>query len=252
MDLFTSDLISPLFALLLIILSGVTSFISAAFGAGGGLMLLVVMASVMPMSVVVPVHGLVQLGSNTNRLLLSFKHIDKSMFVYFTFGGIAGALLSSLVMTDIKLDVMKLIVGVFVIYLLWGKKPVIKTDSIIWRFGAGLVTTFICMFAGASGPLVGSCLYVSDYSKLKYTATFSSIMSVQHLLKAIIYGAVGFSFWQWLPLISAMVLSGAVGTWLGIKLLHSMPADKFKRVFKFILTLLALQLAWQGIGVVLS
>ena len=96
------------------------------------------------------------------------------------------------------------------------------------------------------------CLYVSDYSKLKYTATFSSIMSVQHLLKAIIYGAVGFSFWQWLPLISAMVLSGAVGTWLGIKLLHSMPADKFKRVFKFILTLLALQLAWQGIGVVLS
>ena len=59
MDIFTAEHISPLISLLLILLAAFTSFVSAAFGAGGGLMLLVVMASVMPMAVVVPVHGLV-------------------------------------------------------------------------------------------------------------------------------------------------------------------------------------------------
>ena len=81
MDFLFPDSMSLFLFLLMMITAGFTSFISAAFGAGGGLMLLVVMASFMPMAVVVPVHGLVQLGSNANRLLLSFKHIDKSMFV---------------------------------------------------------------------------------------------------------------------------------------------------------------------------
>ncbi len=73
MDLLATEFITPCIALLLIVLAGFTSFVSAAFGAGGGLMLLVVMASIMPMTVVVPVHGLVQLGSNANRLVLSIN-----------------------------------------------------------------------------------------------------------------------------------------------------------------------------------
>jgi len=251
MDFLFPDSMSLFLFLLLMITAGFTSFISAAFGAGGGLMLLVVMASFMPMAVVVPVHGLVQLGSNANRLLLSFKHIDKSMFVYFALGGLVGAGLSSFVIDDISLDAMKLVVAIFVICLLWGKTPPIKLTSKVWRMVAGGITTFISMFVGASGPLVGSCLYINNYEKLKFTATFSSIMSLQHLLKAIIYGAVGFSFWQWIPLVIAMVISGAVGTWLGIKLLKSMSGDKFKRIFRIVLTLLTLQLGWQGVKVLL-
>jgi len=73
-------------------------------------------------------------------------------------------------------------------------------------------------------------------------------MSVQHLLKAIIYGAVGFSFWQWVPLVIAMIMSGVVGTWFEIKLLKSMSGDKFKRIFRGILTL---QLGWQGVKILL-
>ncbi|AQQ01875.1 hypothetical protein B0W48_20095 [Pseudoalteromonas aliena] len=246
MDLFTTDLISPMLALVFVLLAGFTSFFSAAFGAGGGLMLLVVMASFMPMTLVVPIHGLVQLGSNINRLLLSFKHIDKSMFIYFTLGGAAGAVLSSFIVSNIQFDVMKLVAGVFVIYILWGKTPLLHSRSILWRLAGGFATTFISMFIGASGPLVGSCLHMSNYSKMRFTATFSSIMSTQHLFKAGVYGVVGFSFWQWLPLVGAMILSGAIGTWLGIRLLNHIPTDKFKCIFKYILTLLALQLAWQG------
>ncbi|WP_075593710.1 sulfite exporter TauE/SafE family protein [Pseudoalteromonas sp. PAB 2.2] len=246
-DFFSGGLLSPISTIILIILAGFTSMVSAAFGAGGGLMLLVIMASMMPMSVVIPVHGLVQLGSNANRFLYTFKHIDGAMFLYFSLGGIFGSLVASTIVTAIPLELMKIVVAAFVLYLLWGVTPKIRETSTLWRILAGLWTSFISMFVGASGPLVGSCLYVNNYNKLQFTATFSSCMTVQHTLKAILYGAVGFAFWQWLPLVMSMIMSGAIGTWLGLKLLHRISSDKFKQIFRLVLTLLSLQLAWQGI-----
>ena len=252
MDIFTAEHISPLISLLLILLAGFTSFVSAAFGAGGGLMLLVVMASVMPMAMVVPVHGLVQLGSNANRLLLSIAHLDKPMLLYFTLGGLIGAGLSSQVVSGINLDSMKLFVALFVIYLLWGTIPEFNKDSRLGRLIAGVITAFISTFVGASGPLVASYLHINHYDKLKFTATFSSIMTLQHSLKAVVYAGLGFSFWQWLPLTLAMILSGAIGTWLGIRLLKRLSVARFRVIFKVILTLLAMQLAWQGVSVMFT
>ncbi|MFQ3234919.1 MAG: putative membrane protein YfcA [Paraglaciecola sp.] len=246
MDLLTNDFISGNIALLLIVLAGFTSFLTAALGAGGGLLLLVVMASFMPMTAVIPVHGLVQLGSNANRMLLTYRYIDRHMLLYFSAGGLVGAVAASLLVADMPLELMKIAVGLFVFYLLWGATPTIRQTSNLWRILSGLLTTFMSMFVGASGPLVGSCLHVNGYDKMRFTATFSSCMTFQHSLKAFVYGAIGFSFWQWLPLVIAMVISGTVGTWLGIKLLHRIPAEKFKLIFRLILTVLAGQLIWQA------
>jgi len=90
--------------------------------------------------------------------------------------------------------------------------------------------------------MVGSYMYRKAYEKLRFTATFSSCMTFQHSLKAFVYVSIGFSFWQWLPLIVAMIISGGVGTWIGIKLLKKLPAEKFKLVFRVILSLLCVQL----------
>ena len=248
MEFLTHDLLSHLVAIGLIILAGLTSFITAAFGAGGGLLLLVVMASVMPMSAVIPVHGLVQLGSNANRMLLTFRHIDLTMLAWFSAGGLVGALCASLLVTQLPLELMKLVVAIFVLYLLWGATPKIRETSKVGRIIAGAITTFLSMFVGASGPMVGSYLYINGYDKLRFTATFSSSMTFQHCLKAFVYSAIGFAFWQWLPLIIAMVSSGAMGTWLGIKLLHKLPAEKFRLAFRVILSLLCLRLIWESVA----
>jgi uncharacterized membrane protein YfcA len=242
MELLSNELISPLMTIGLILLAGFTSFITAAFGAGGGLLLLIVMASILPISALIPVHGLVQLGSNANRMLFTFRHIDWSMLAYFSAGGIVGALSASLLVTQLPIELMKLVVGLFVLYVLWGATPSIQETSKLGRAIAGAVTTFLSMFVGASGPMVGSYMYRNAYEKLRFTATFSSCMTFQHSLKAFVYVSIGFSFWQWLPLIVAMIISGGVGTWIGIKLLKKLPAEKFKLVFRVILSLLCVQL----------
>lgn len=87
MEFFSSELVSPTLSFFLIVLAGFTSFLTAAMGAGGGLLLLVVMASFLPMAIVIPVHGLVQLGSNANRMLLTYRHVDSSMLLFFVAGG---------------------------------------------------------------------------------------------------------------------------------------------------------------------
>jgi uncharacterized membrane protein YfcA len=235
-------LISPVLSLILIVLAGITSFITAAFGAGGGLLLLIAMASILPVSSVIAVHGLVQLGSNTNRMLFTFKHIDRHMLAYFSAGGLVGALSASFVVTQLPLELVKLSIGIFVLYILWGTKPTIRKTSNLGRIVTGATTTFLSMFVGASGPMVGGFLYQNNYQKLPFTATFSACMAFQHSLKAVVYISIGFSFWQWLPLILAMIASGAAGTWIGIKLLKNFSNDKFKKAFQAMLSLLCLHL----------
>lgn len=51
------------------------SMITAGLGAGGGLLLLVMMAMWVPPVAVIPVHGLVQLGSNAGRAGMTWRHI---------------------------------------------------------------------------------------------------------------------------------------------------------------------------------
>ncbi|MCH1413574.1 MAG: sulfite exporter TauE/SafE family protein [Glaciecola sp.] len=239
---FNNDLLSTELTVVLILLAGFSSFITAAFGAGGGLLLLVVMALVLPMSVVIPVHGLVQLGSNANRMLLTIKHIDWRILAYFSIGGIGGAFCASFFVLQISLELMKGVLAIFVLYLLWGKLPNLSETSVYRNVFVGAVTSFLSMFVGASGPMVGSYLYLLGIDKLRFTATFASSMSIQHCFKAFVYSAVGFSFFQWMPLIFAMVLSGAFGTYLGISLLVKQSDKRFRSIFRIILSFLCLQL----------
>lgn len=247
MSIFTNSILEPFTSILLICLAGFTSFLTAALGAGGGLLLLVVMASILPMAVVIPLHGLVQLGSNANRMLMTFRYIDAQMLVFFAIGAIIGAIGATFLVVELPLELMKIAVGLFVIFLLWGATPTIRETSNSWRVIVGFCTTFISMFVGASGPLVGSLMQVHGYDKMRFIATFSSCMTFQHLLKAIVFGSIGFSFWQWLPLVLAMVISGAIGTWLGLKQLKKISNEKFKFIFRFILSLLCIQLIVQAV-----
>ena len=57
---------------------------------------------------------------------------------------------------------------------------------------------------------------------------------------------MGFSFAQWAGLVIAMIVSGALGTFLGLKVLKRVPAEKFMLTFKIVVTLLALRLLWQA------
>jgi len=235
-------------AALLIVTAFFTSMFTASFGAGGGVMMLGVMAQVIPPQIIIPLHGFIQLGSNSGRALMSWKHIDWKLISMFAPGVVLGAIMGFFVLVSLPPEVMYVSIAGFILFLCWGPKiPSValgKTGVVI----AGLITSFISLFVGASGPLVGAFVKQVHTARLTTIATFAMAMSLQHVTKLFVFGVAGFEFIPWLPLLIAMILSGAVGTWFGLKFVKKMSDVYFNRAFNIVLTCLALRLVWQALS----
>lgn len=240
--------ISVLEAGVLIASAGFTSLLTAALGIGGGVLLLAIMASMVPVAALIPLHGLVQLGSNGNRAWMTRRHIDRLLLRRFVLGALLGALLASLLVVQLPLQLIQFSVAAFILYLVWGPKPAQHSLSARGQLLAGVFTTLVSMFVGATGPLVAGFIHRHGMDKLATTATFAACMSAQHLLKMLVFSVVGFAFGEWLVLVVLMILAGTLGSWLGLKLLDRLPGALFARIFRVLVTVLALRLLWQAAG----
>lgn len=221
-------------------------------GIGGGLLLLAAMASMVPVSALIPVHGLVQLGSNGNRALMTWRHTDYGMVKWFAAGALVATVIAGFVVVQLPLAVLQLLVGIFILFMVWGSKPERRELSVVGRIFAGFFTTFLTMFVGATGPLVAAFVHRNGYHKMQIMATFAHCMVVQNILKAGVFVVVGFAFTQWLPIIIAMIAAGTIGTWLGLKLNSKLPAERFQLIFKIVVSLLAARLLFAGVKALIA
>ena len=224
------------------------SMITAGVGAGGGVFLLSMMAIWLPPIAVIPVHGLVQLGSNVGRASMTWRHIRWYVIAAFLPGALVGAVLGSLLLVRLPATAWQLLISVFVLYLCWGPRlprVVLSVPGII--VAAGL-TSFASLFVGATGPLVAAFLRQIDTDRFTTVATFAAAMIIQHAPKALVFGLAGFAFAEWLPLAAGMIAAGLVGTWLGVRLLRRLDNRQFGRIFNVVLSALALRLLWLGVS----
>ena len=70
------------------------------------------------------------------------------------------------------------------------------------------------------------------------------MMALQHSLKLLMFGVLGFAFLPYAFLLSMMLISGMIGTSIGRHLLRRIDEDLFRRILNVILGLLALRLIW--------
>lgn len=244
------ELLSPLPSmtnLSLIALSMLTSGLSAAAGIGGGTLLIISMAQVMPAAALIPVHGMVQLGSNLGRASMTWRHIDWPRIAAFIPGALLGALLAAWLLIRLPPGILELTIAGFVLALSWGPSLPARSLGRTGTLLAAAVTTLLSSLVGASGPLVAAFFKQISPSRLTRVATFSSAMSLQHLSKAFVFGMAGFAFSDWFWLIALMIVAGVIGTWLGLRLLKRLTDRRFDKLLRVVLTLLALRLIWLAI-----
>ncbi|MBB3190390.1 sulfite exporter TauE/SafE family protein [Halomonas cerina] len=232
--------------LLLVLLSVLTSAFTAAVGVGGGVLMLMALAQVMPATALIPVHGMVQLGSNVGRTALTWRHVDRATLGAFLPGVVLGALAAAWLLVRLPAGVLELCIAAFVLFTCWGpglpKRALGRAGVLV----VGAVTTLLSSLVGASGPVVAAFIKQRQPGRLAKVATFSACMLAQHLTKAFVFGVAGFVFHDWLALILLMVGAGFLGTWLGLRLLHRLSEHRFETLFRWALTLLALRLVWLG------
>ncbi|MFE8071065.1 sulfite exporter TauE/SafE family protein [Marinobacteraceae bacterium S3BR75-40.1] len=241
------DALTPLMAGLLLVCSTATSFITASLGAGGGVMLLAIMASLLPPAVIIPVHGMVQLGSNFGRAAMTWRAVDWRVIALFLPGVLAGAWLGSVFLVALPPPLWYLTIAAFILYLCWGpplpKRALGRTGIVI----AAVLTTFVSLFVGSTGPLVAAFIKQIHQQRFRTVSTFAVAMTLQHAPKALVFGSLGFVLWDWLPFIGAMILFGVLGTWLGLHMLRRLGDRRFRQAFNLLLTVLALRLAWLAV-----
>ncbi len=238
--------LEPAAALLLVLISVLTSMITASLGAGGGLLLLVLMALWLPPAALIPVHGIIQLGSNGGRVLLTWRSIDWRLIAAFAPGVIAGALLAAWLLVELPVWLWQFTIAAFVLYLCWGPRLPNLALGVPGTFVAAMLTSFASMFVGATGPLVAAFVKQVHRDRFVTVATFAAAMTLQHAPKALVFGVAGFVFRDWLGFMAAMIAAGLAGTWIGVHLLRHISDHRFAVTLNIVLTLLALRLLWQA------
>ena len=237
-------------AAVLIVASFFTSALTAAFGLGGGLAMMAMMGLFVPVAALIPVHGAVQLGSNSGRAWHQRAHIRRDLFGPFLAGSLIGAVAGALVVVQLPDAVLKLVLGCFIIAVTWARIPGFDRLG-----GAGIaigsaVTATVTMFVGATGPLLSAFFaQIIPDDRKALVATHAAGMTVQHALKIVVFGLAGFAFARWLPLVAAMIASGYLGTVHGSAWLERVPEEAFRRWFRVGITLLALDMIRRGLGV---
>lgn len=223
-----------------------TSAVSAAFGLGGGAALVVVMASTMPPLAIIPVHAVVQVGSNFARAIMLWRNILFRWMPAFVIGTVIGAAVGGQIVFALPKYMLQSIIGVFVLYAVWGPKLKAMEPSNSRFAVVGAVASFATMFAGATGPLIAPFIKASTSGRMMTVATHAAFMSWQHGVKILTFGLLGFTFAPYLPLMVMMILLGIVGTWSGKFILNWMADSLFRHGFNLVLTVLALQLLFEA------
>lgn len=228
------------------------SFITATLGLGGGMLMLASMALFMVPSILIPVHGVVQLGSNVGRTALMYKNILTGILPVFLAGSILGAVVGGQMVIALPVPLLKAILAIFILYSIWVPKYQASKPGQKTFFGVAVVSSFATMFVGATGPLIAPFVSAASTDRKQVVATHAALMTMQHLLKLLAFGMLGFSFAPYIPLLAGLILCGFAGTWVGKHTLNRLPEHLFRIGLKTILTLIAVRLLYSAASAMLT
>lgn len=241
------ETLSLLAGLGLIAASFLTSAMSAAMGLGGGMTLIAIMANVMPGAALVPVHGLVQIGSNSGRALVLARHVDPKILLWYCAGSIAGAVCGGFIAIRLPVPVLQIGIAFFILWSVWGSKPVFHRLALRAVAAGGFLATLLGMFFGASGPIGGAVLAALGLTRHQFVANQAATSLASHILKIVVFGTLGFAFAPWIWLALAMIVSGFAGTLAGSHLLGRMDEAMFRKGFRVLMSALCANLIFRAI-----
>lgn len=237
----------PVFALLCAS-SFIGSAMASTLGLGGGALVIAVMALYFPPAALIPLHGVIQVGSNISRAVMMRREVFRGLIPVFALGSLAGALVGARLVIALPVAMLQMVLALFIVYAAWapgfrGGKP-----SRAKFFGIGMLGSFVTMFVGATGPLIAPFAATISPDRRVVVATHAVLMSFQHGLKIIAFGWLGFAFWPYVPFLAVMIGFGVLGNIFGRRLLDRLPERAFRLGFRVVLSLLAVRLFYGALG----
>ena len=231
-------------ALLILISTLITAFISGIFGMAGGLILMGVLTALLPVSAAMIVHGTIQMVSNGWRAFLLRKHIDWQVFARYLLGSVVAIALLFAVAWRPDKTAVYLLLGL-VPMLVWIPRRWVSLD--IQKRGqaeaAAVAVQSLNTLAGVSGPLLDLMFVQTDMTRQAIVSTKAVTQVVAHLVKITFWSApliatTGVAAMPPLWLFALAIPLSMTGTWAGGLVLERMSDVNFKRWMKGLVTVI--------------
>ncbi len=235
-------------SLILLVLAAVgTSIISAVLGMAGGVVLLSLMTLFLPIHTLVPIHGVVQLVSNSSRSFSLRRHIDVKILAPFLLGLPFGVFASyALLKTAPDPRIFLVAISLAIIFAVFrGKSRPIMIPHKAFIL-VGVVSGFLSLLIGATGPFLAMFFLRSDLSKEQIIATKASTQLFTHLLKIPAFFALAFDYGAWSKEIILMSLGVILGTQIGVASLKRINTTWFWYLFRTALIFAAARLLFKA------
>ncbi|GEM_PF-518265 len=223
-------------------------FFSTLAGLGGGLFTLASTSLLLPVSVVVPLNGVLILAGQMTRVVQFYKHIDWSITLPFIPGSVLGAALGTFIYFTIPETFLAFVLACVLLWFCW-VPPSDLARRVAARipqpfFWVGVAHTFLSTVSGA-GVLFQSMMVNSKLPKEGIVATIAATLLFMALFKSLGYLVAGFDYRPYLVVIGLSWIAGITGTMVGKMCLDVLPDRYFRMLIRVVITAFALRLYYQ-------
>jgi uncharacterized membrane protein YfcA len=203
---------------------------------------------------VVALHGIVQLISNLTRSFVFRRFIRKEIVNQYLQGAILGLSLSAIIIftliyffkvesaKEIKIEFLKPLIGIFILWFLFGKRHKIKTEQPHF-FGVGTLSGICTVFIGATGPLIAPFFLKGKLTKENIIANKAVCQAISHLGKIPLFILFfKFNYLAELQVLIPLTIAVFIGTNVGKHILEFIPEKIFILIFRNALLIIAIKL----------
>lgn len=219
-------------ALIIILATLGTAFLSSIFGMLGGLILMGILASILPVGAAMVLHGLIQLTSNGYRAWLNRKDVEWAIVATLLAGNVIA--LAGLAFVSFSPDRITVLLALGLLpYVAWALPKSLALDVTKKLVGvfAGMVVVATNLLAGVGGPLLDVFFQRVSLTRHQVVATKAVAQALGHISKIIFYGGLAATAaaedWPALWLLLAAMAASVTGTTLGKKVLDRMADATF-------------------------
>jgi len=222
-----------------------TSAMTAVTGSGGGTILIAILLQFMPPAAAIPVHGVVQLASNTWRTWLFRRSMAWHLIWRFALLVPAGIAVGLWLFQGMSPETVQILIGCFILVTLFTRqiRRFRERELPLWAFvPMGFAVGILNMIVGVVAPIIGVLIIRKELTKEYYVGTLGFFAVLSNFFKLVGFILAGFSVIEYGPAMLAMVPAVLVGTSVGKVLLGRLSERVFMIVFKVMLIALALKL----------
>jgi len=218
------------------------SVLAAVMGMGGGILLITLMPGLVPAPAILPLHAAIQLASNASRAFFGWRHIDAGIIPGFVVGALLGAVLGAGIYGGLDTRWLPAMIGLLILLFTWVPLPSVRGGGQLALALVGFYQTGLGMIAGATGPVGAAVLMRRNTERDWLVVNTALYMSLNHVIRVAAFALIGFSFGQWWRLLGTVIVAVILGSWVGTRLRARVPQYNFQRLFRWMVTLLALRM----------